>query len=110
MAKQKEVTNYAVFNEDCHEYNLVTTKSKNKTKFELFYSESAPWSERVRGTLAFKITDTGDGFILPNKISKIGYDTALYLRLIFTFEMRTSTNPAEHSEWKIINVDNEIKI
>lgn len=106
----KEVSNYVVINEDSHEYNMVVTKSKNKTKYELFYSENADWYDHVKGTLAFKITDSGNNFILPKKIRKIGYDVSLYLRLIFTFENRTSSNPAEHSEWRIVNVDNQIKI
>lgn len=110
MAKQKIVTKYVVFDEDSHEYDLVVTKSTNKTKFELFYSDNPVWFEHVRKTLAFKLIDTGNYFKLSKKMRKLDYSVSTYLRILLAFETKTSTNSAEKSQWRIINADNEIKI
>jgi hypothetical protein len=89
---------------------LVVTKSTNKTKFELFHSDNPVWYEHVRKTLAFKIVNTGNNFKLSKKMRKLDYAESTYLRILLTFEIKTSTNPAEKSQWRMINADNEIQI
>lgn len=108
MAKQ--VTKYIVLDESSHEYDLVVTKSKDHTIYELFYSNSEIWYENIRGTIAFKLIDTGDNYVLPENMKVMDYSTATYLRILLTFENKTSTNEAEHRPWRIINLDNAIQI
>lgn len=110
MGKQKEVTKYIVLDESSHEYNLVVTKNDSHTIYELFYSNNEVWSEDVKGTLAFKLIDTGDNYVLPENLKVMDYSVSTYLRLILTFEQKTSTNEAEQRPWLIINVDNAIQI
>jgi hypothetical protein len=110
MGNEKVITKYIVFEDDSHEYDLVVTKSTNKTKFELFHSDNPVWYEHVRKTLAFKIINTGNYFKLSKKMRKLDYSVSTYLRFILEFENKTSTNSAEKTQWRIINADNEIKI
>ena len=104
----KQVTKYIVLDESSHEYDLVVTKTKDKTFYELFYSKNEVWT--AQGTLAFKLIDTGDNYILPENIKIMDYSVSTYLRIILTFENKTSTNEAEQRPWRIINVDNAIQI
>jgi hypothetical protein len=110
MAKQKIVTKYIVLDESSHEYDMVVTKNNSHTIYELFYSKNEVWSSHTQGTLAFKLIDTGDNYILPENLKVMDYSVSTYLRIILTFEHKTSTNEAEQRPWLIINVDNAIQI
>lgn len=107
MAKQ--VTKYIVSDEESHEYDLIVTKSKNKTTFELFHTDNPIWTLKARSKLAFVLVNTGNNFKLPKKMRKIGYSESNYLRVLLAFENQT-LSPANRTTWRFINADNEIKI
>jgi hypothetical protein len=55
-----------------HEYDL---KVENNIYY-LYYSNKSFWFEHLRGKLALKIEDTGNGLILPKLPKLLDYSTA----------------------------------
>jgi hypothetical protein len=55
-----------------HEYDL---KVENNIYY-LYYSNKSFWHEHIRGKLALKIEDTGNGLILPKLPKLLDYSTA----------------------------------
>lgn len=68
-----------------HEYEFDYKGIENKEgiiSHELYYSKASHWAENIRGTLALKIIEDGNGLILDNKISKLNYSEANHLKIL----------------------------
>ena len=93
-----------------HEYNIIHTKWDDIDEYELEYSNSAPWSESIRGTKALSIKDDGNGFIFSKEFeTDVDYSSALELKLLMSFIFSKNSNISP--EYKIYKMDeSEIKI
>jgi hypothetical protein len=68
-----------------HEYDFDYKRIENKEGIilhQLYYSKASHWVEPIRGTLALKIIEDGNGLILDNKISKLNYSEANQMKIL----------------------------
>lgn len=93
-----------------HEYDLIVKETKKGTKFTLYYSDSAEWTESIRGTKIMSLTDTGNEIILSNKMKILEYDVAFELRLLLNTISVLSTNSVERMKCKLVKQDKEILV
>jgi hypothetical protein len=105
-----EIYNIFDTERNIHEYNIIHTKWDDIDEYELEYSNSAPWSESIRGTKALSIKDDGNGFIFSKEFeTDVDYSSALELKLLMSFIFSKNSNISP--EYKIYKMDeSEIKI
>lgn len=80
----KNKTKKIVISSD-HEYEFDYKGVENKdgiTTHELYYSKASHWAEHIRGTLALKIVEDGNGLILDKEILKLDYSEANHLKIL----------------------------
>jgi hypothetical protein len=90
--KERECVNRQLFyiydaSNNIHEYTIIHTEWDNRdNEYELEYSNSAPWSESIRGTKALSILDHGNGFTFSRHFDvEVNYSDALKLKLLMNF-------------------------
>jgi len=93
-----------------HDYTIVVEKVKKGRRLSLFISNGEHWNYHVRNTLQLSILDHGNGITLDRKIKKMDYHEALALRLLLTFEYKTSKNPMDRLMYEVIKAKNLIEI
>lgn len=72
-----------IFLDGEHEHTLLIEKQKKKTIFTLFYSHGEQWNASVRGEVALKVEDDGNGLkAVGIRGGKLDYSKALYLTII----------------------------
>jgi len=68
----------AIFLDGQHEYNL---ESKGNTH-TLYFSHSEAWCIDIRGTVALRIKDDGNGFKISKKFKRMDYSNAFELHIL----------------------------
>lgn len=93
----EKTKNYIILNENgIHEYNIVVTGSITK----LLTSNNTCWCEDARNIFLMELVDNGDSIMLDKKYQSLEYDTALYLRLLLSFNSCSSSNTI--AKYKVI--------
>jgi len=94
-----------------HEYDLVVTNHYDYGRtISLFHSMGEQWSGDVRGELVLSMTNNGNGVKFDRKLKKLGYSELLYLRIILNFEYKTSGNPLDREDYRVVEICNEINV
>ena len=77
----------AIFLEGIHDYDLLLEGDT----YSIFYSDNEAWHSHVRGELAFKIVNTGNGLKIVGKKKpkkEFDYSEALLMYIILREEYR----------------------
>lgn len=82
-----DIKRYMVLDEEGHyEFDIFVDENGDyEREYSLMYSNNPPWTETIRGTLALKLTDTGNGFIFNKLTKKIDYGEAAYVKILLNF-------------------------
>lgn len=73
-----------------HEYNIIVTEETNYgRKYVLLSSNSPIWNEPHRNKVFLTMTDNGNGFVFDRDLKTVGYDVAMYVKILLTFDSKT---------------------
>lgn len=92
-----------------HEYNIIVTQENQYgKKYELMSSDNQMWNKPYRNKLLLAMNDTGNGMKFDREIHNVGYDMAMYVRILLEFDNKAFSSI--ESRFKIIEEDTIIEI
>jgi len=95
------------------EYVITIEKSKNdEDVYSIFASDDKVWCEHVRGSLLFRLINTGNGIKIKNprkNTTSFRYDEALYLQILLNLSNIHSHHPCIVDAFDE-NGENQIKL
>jgi hypothetical protein len=98
MVMAKEEKKYVVLSDGQHEYDILdSTNNKGHRVMKLFYSQEEFWNSNIRGKMALKMVDSGNGVRFSKNAKSLEYDELAEMHLLMNFSKSTSENPAERN-------------
>jgi hypothetical protein len=83
---------YVVIDDGSHEYNIVVEQKSKGEVISLYYSENESWSSHIRGKLALKMLDNGNGVRFSKNLKSLDYSQLNQFRLLMNFEREIDRN------------------
>lgn len=104
-----ESKTFHVFEQGLHEYTIIDKPTTKGRKISLFYSDAEQWTSHTRGTLAIKMTITGNGVRFSKNVKSMDYSELFCMRLLMNYERETDSNGYNKLKSQIYSVDDTNK-